>query len=99
MVLRAQRTGSALAHHFGHGSAVVVGRSEDGVPCGVLLIRTNPGTKLVGLIVNDKVAFEVDEVVDDEVWSVVISGTARAIESQTGIDEADKLPLRPWPPL
>ena len=65
---------------------------------GVLLIRTNPGTKLAGLTVNEKVAFEVDEVVDDEAWSVVISGTARAIESQTEIDEADKLPLRPWIP-
>jgi len=63
---------------------------------GVLLMRTNPGTKLTELTVNEKVAFEVDEVADDEAWSVVVKGTARVIESQSEIDEADKLPLKPW---
>lgn len=65
---------------------------------GVLLLRTNPGTKLAELTVNDKVAFEVDEVTDAEAWSVVLKGTARVIESQSEIDEADKLPLKPWIP-
>ncbi|MGX1161283.1 pyridoxamine 5'-phosphate oxidase-like protein [Arthrobacter sp. SLBN-100] len=65
---------------------------------GVLLMRTNPGTKLAELTVNEKVAFEVDEVTDDEAWSVVVKGTARVIESQSEIDEADKLPLKPWIP-
>ena len=65
---------------------------------GVLLMRTNPGTKLAELTVNEKVAFEVDEVLDDEAWSVVVRGTARVIESQSEIDEADKLPLKPWIP-
>lgn len=65
---------------------------------GVLLLRTNPGTKLAELTVNSKVAFEVDEVIDDQAWSVVLKGTARVIESQTEIEEADKLPLKPWIP-
>ena len=65
---------------------------------GALLLRTNPGTKLAELTVNEKVAFEVDEVTDDEAWSVVLKGTARVIESQSEIDEADKLPLKPWIP-
>jgi len=64
----------------------------------VLLIRTNPGTKLAELAINDKVAFEADGIASDEAWSVVVQGTARVIESQAEIDEADKLPLRPWIP-
>ncbi|XAZ32836.1 pyridoxamine 5'-phosphate oxidase family protein [Paenarthrobacter ureafaciens] len=59
---------------------------------GRLLVRTNPGTKLAELTVNEKVAFEVEEIGDGEAWSVVIKGTARVIESQSEIDEADKLP-------
>lgn len=87
----------------GHGRlAICVSGKPDIYPInflahnGKLLLRTNPGTKLAGLTVNDRVAFEVDEVLGDEAWSVVLHGTARAIESQTQIDEADKLPLRPW---
>lgn len=29
---------------------------------------------------------------------MVLKGTARVIESQSEIDEADKLPLKPWIP-
>ncbi|MHC8607676.1 pyridoxamine 5'-phosphate oxidase family protein [Paenarthrobacter ureafaciens] len=65
---------------------------------GRLLVRTNPGTKLAELTVNEKVAFEVEEIGDGEAWSVVIKGTARVIESQSEIDEANKLPLKPWIP-
>ncbi|MGC7151663.1 pyridoxamine 5'-phosphate oxidase family protein [Paenarthrobacter ureafaciens] len=65
---------------------------------GRLLVRTNPGTKLAELTVNEKVAFEVEEIGDGEAWSVVIKGTARVIGSQSEIDEADKLPLKPWIP-
>lgn len=65
---------------------------------GVLLMRTNPGTKLAELTVNSSVAFEVDEVVDGEAWSVVVTGTARVVESQSEVDRLDKLPLKPWIP-
>lgn len=65
---------------------------------GALFMRTNPGTKLAELTVNERVAFEVDDVTDDEAWSVVLKGTARVIVSQSEVDEADMLPLRPWIP-
>ena len=61
-------------------------------------MRTNPGTKLAELTINDKVAFEADGITSDEAWSVVIIGTARTLQSQTEIDDADKLPLQPWIP-
>ena len=63
---------------------------------GKLLMRTNPGTKLAELTVNDRVAFEIDGIAEGEAWSVVVKGTARVIESQTEIDAADLLPLTPW---
>ncbi|ALE05639.1 pyridoxamine 5'-phosphate oxidase [Arthrobacter sp. ERGS1:01] len=63
---------------------------------GLLLIRTNPGTKLAELAVNATVAFETDCVTANEAWSVVVKGTARILESQTEIDAANELPLQPW---
>jgi nitroimidazol reductase NimA-like FMN-containing flavoprotein (pyridoxamine 5'-phosphate oxidase superfamily) len=65
---------------------------------GVLIMRTNPGTKLAGLVVGHDVAFEVDEVTEAEAWSVVLQGTARVVDSQSEVDELDKLPLHPWIP-
>lgn len=63
---------------------------------GKLLMRTNPGTKLAELTINDTVAFEIDGLTDDQAWSVVLKGKARVLESQTEIDAANELPLAPW---
>ena len=61
-----------------------------------LLMRTNPGTKLAELTINDSVAFEIDGLAENEAWSVVLKGKARILESQTEIDEVSELPLSPW---
>jgi nitroimidazol reductase NimA-like FMN-containing flavoprotein (pyridoxamine 5'-phosphate oxidase superfamily) len=63
-----------------------------------LLLRTAQGTKLVKLTINDKVALETDSVGAHSAWSVVVKGTARAIESQNEIDAANALPLHPLIP-
>ncbi|GAA4142510.1 pyridoxamine 5'-phosphate oxidase family protein [Leifsonia shinshuensis] len=63
-----------------------------------ILIRTAPGTKLLELTVHDTVAFECDGWTDDEAWSVIVHGTAKQLDHQAEIDEADKAPLRPWIP-
>ena len=65
---------------------------------GKILFRTSEGTKLLLLTINAQVAFEVDSFTKGEAWSVVVKGTARAIESQQEIWEANKLPLTPWIP-
>lgn len=65
---------------------------------GRLLLRTNPGTKLLKLTINDKVALETDSVGPHVAWSVVVKGTARVIESQDEIFAADQLPLHPLIP-
>jgi len=63
-----------------------------------LLFRTSEGTKLVGLTINSRVAFEADGVGRDDAWSVVVKGTARVLEKQSEVDAADKLSLRPLIP-
>jgi uncharacterized protein len=64
----------------------------------ILTMRTNPGTKMAELTINNHVAFEADGITSDEAWSVIARGTARVLESQSEIVEADKLPLTPWLP-
>ncbi len=63
-----------------------------------LFFRTASGTKLLELTVNNRVAFETDGVGRDEAWSVIVHGTARALETQREIDDAAGLPLRPLIP-
>lgn len=64
-----------------------------------LYFRTAQGTKLSSLIVNDQVAFEIDEVTPDNlVRSVVVHGWARRLETRAEIQAAEALPLRSWAP-
>lgn len=63
-----------------------------------LLFRTAPGSKLAELAQNPRVAFEVDEYDETYAASVVVKGTAKRLELQSEIDEADALPLSPWIP-
>lgn len=65
---------------------------------GALYFRTAPGSKLLELTVNDRVAFEVDTWTYDEARSVVVKGVAERLEHQADIDAADRLPLLPWIP-
>lgn len=60
-----------------------------------LLFRTAPGTKLVQIAINGNVALQADEVSPDEVWSVVVKGSARILDTQSETDEANTLSLQP----
>lgn len=64
---------------------------------GRVVFRTAEGSKLLGVVMNEDVAFEVDRI-DDEAecaWSVIARGRARILEGQEHRD-ADNLRLRPW---
>ena len=64
---------------------------------GRIVFRTAEGSKLLGVVMDDDVAFEIDHV-DDEAelaWSVIARGHARLLEGQAARD-ADNLRLRPW---
>jgi nitroimidazol reductase NimA-like FMN-containing flavoprotein (pyridoxamine 5'-phosphate oxidase superfamily) len=63
-----------------------------------VIFRTAEGSKLVELVINEKVAFEVDGWNDNGGWSVVIKGAAAVVESGEAHDRAEALPLRPWVP-
>jgi nitroimidazol reductase NimA-like FMN-containing flavoprotein (pyridoxamine 5'-phosphate oxidase superfamily) len=63
-----------------------------------ILFRTAPGDKLVELTANEKVAFEVDGFTESVAWSVVAQGTARALDRQSEVDEAELLPVNSWIP-
>lgn len=84
--------------------AVAVGGEIDIFPVnfvvsdGSLMFRTAPGSKLLELSVNPRVAFEADEYDDTFAASVVVKGDAERVETQSDIDAADALPLTPWIP-
>lgn len=63
-----------------------------------ILFRTAPGTKLVELTVENKVAFEIDGYHGGKAWSVVVKGTAHQLELGREIEDAEEAPLEPWIP-
>ena len=63
-----------------------------------VVFRTAEGSKLVELVINEQVAFEVVGWNDDLGWSVVIKGSASVVPSGEQHDRAEALPLRPWVP-
>src|SRR6476469_1766671 len=62
-----------------------------------LYLRTAPGNKLAELTINSRVLFETDGILSEEAWSVVLRGTARALEQSSEI-AAEALGLKPWVP-
>lgn len=62
-----------------------------------IVFRTAEGSKLLGVVMNEDVAFEIDHVDDEaeEAWSVVARGRAHLLEGEDARD-ADHLRLRPW---
>ena len=60
-----------------------------------LLFRTAEGSKLLGVVMNEDVAFEIDGENGHTAWSVVIRGTAQLLD-EAAAHRADDLPLRPW---
>lgn len=60
-----------------------------------LVFRTAEGGKLLGLTINDDVAFEIDEYTEEVARSVIVRGRARQLQGREA-DAADQLPLRPW---
>lgn len=63
-----------------------------------IYFRTAPGDKLLELSVNPSVAFEIDGWDESSAFSVIVKGIAERLETQTEIDEADRLELAPWVP-
>lgn len=63
---------------------------------GRLYFRSAPGTKILELTEHPRVAFEVDGVVTDGRWSVVVRGTVRRLGSEPEIVRSGVETLRSW---
>ncbi|MBI4901116.1 MAG: pyridoxamine 5'-phosphate oxidase family protein [Actinobacteria bacterium] len=63
-----------------------------------VVFRTAEGSKLMELVINEQVCFEVDGWNENRGWSVVVKGLAEVIPSGEEHDRVEALPLRPWVP-
>ena len=59
-----------------------------------LIFRSAEGSKLLGVVTNADVAFEVDEFTEHHARSVIVRGTARVLEEDEE-HRAENVPLRP----
>jgi nitroimidazol reductase NimA-like FMN-containing flavoprotein (pyridoxamine 5'-phosphate oxidase superfamily) len=62
-----------------------------------LLFRTAPGSKLVGVVMNGDVVFEIDDQDGHGAVSVILRGEARRLDEDEA-HRAENVPLRPWVP-
>ena len=66
----------------------------------LVIIRTDPGSKLDAATEREQVAFEVDAVEEATRtgWSVVVRGTLAEVTDPTDLARLRALPLYPWAP-
>jgi nitroimidazol reductase NimA-like FMN-containing flavoprotein (pyridoxamine 5'-phosphate oxidase superfamily) len=69
-------------------------------PTRSIVIRTAAGSKLAGLLVSARAAFEIDEVDmgAHSGWSVIVTGVCREVTSPAAIERLQRLGLEPWAP-
>ena len=62
-----------------------------------IVFRTAEGSKLLGVAMNEDVAFEIDRVEEDSerAWSIIVRGKATILDGEDARN-ADNLRLRPW---
>lgn len=65
---------------------------------GGVYFRTAPGSKLAELAVNPNVVVQADGILADQAWSVLARGTARRLETEAEVTEAEALGITPWVP-
>ncbi|GAA3546070.1 hypothetical protein AFL01nite_24530 [Aeromicrobium flavum] len=90
-------------HTFGRLGLTILGQPEIfpvnyTVAGRSIVFRTAEGTKLMGVLLESRVAFEVDEVAEGGATSVVVKGTARKIETEAELEELDLEDLHSWVP-
>lgn len=90
--LRSQEFGRLAFHLVGEVHIVPVNYAVDGE---TLLFRTAEGDKLLGIVMNDDVAFEIDQYDETTARSVIVRGKARKLEEDEE-HRVDQVPLRPW---
>lgn len=93
-LLRQQEFGRLAFHLVGEVHIAPVNYAID--PEHRIVFMTSEGSKLLGIKMNQDVAFEVDQIAPDEhATSVIVRGTARELEGKEKY-VVELLPLRPW---
>ncbi len=90
--LRGQQVGRLGYHLVDEVHIVPVNFVVDGQR---VVFRTRPGSKLLGLVMDSDVAFEIDGWDEHTAWSVLARGRAQVLEGAQA-RAADELPLHPW---
>ncbi|GGD09365.1 pyridoxamine 5'-phosphate oxidase family protein [Nocardioides daphniae] len=90
--LRSEEFGR-LAFHL--GDEVHIAPINYAVDHRTLLFRTAPGSKLLAVVMNPDVAFEIDAYDERTARSVILRGKARLLEEDEA-HRAENVPLRPW---
>ncbi len=91
------------SHRFGR-LAFAVANDPEIVPINYcvadrkLYFRTAEGSKLLGVTINNQIAFEIDEMRDGAAVSVIVKGEARELQTSAEIEFAEGLDLRTWVP-
>lgn len=93
-LLRQTEFGRMAYHLAGEVHIVPINYATDGRR---LYFKTAEGSKLLGIVMNEDVAFEIDKITEDSATSVCLRGRAQLLE---GSEEyvVEQLPLRPWVP-
>lgn len=63
-----------------------------------IVFRTAEGSKLIEVLIQNKVAFEVDEHDNAGGWSVVVKGTAEIVAGDPDLERLTDLHLQSWVP-
>ena len=65
-----------------------------------LVFRTDPGTKLRGLLRSPSVCYQIDGIDPRNAtgWSVLVKGRAAEVTDPVELDDVTRLPLHPWAP-
>ena len=65
---------------------------------GRIRFTTAPGAKLLGVLLDGRVAFEIDGVEDGTAWSVLVKGTAEEVQLSPDRTYPPLVPEVPWVP-
>ena len=77
------------------GSEVNIAPINYAVDGETLLFKTAEGSKLLGVVMNPDVVFEIDSYDEELATSVIVRGRARLLEEDEAHRE-ERVPLRPW---
>jgi nitroimidazol reductase NimA-like FMN-containing flavoprotein (pyridoxamine 5'-phosphate oxidase superfamily) len=94
-LLRSHTYGRVAVTHLGQPEIYPVNYL---VMQGRIRFATAPGAKLLGVLLDGRVAFEIDGIEGDTAWSVLVKGTADEVRLSPDRSAPPLVPDAPWVP-